>query len=97
MVYEHTVLMALEDVENALVTLANEASRRARVAAEVAADETSFALASVQYKACQWLRKSADKFRGFSGAVAGRRRCDARRVFFGELLLRLGSFGSKHL
>jgi NodT family efflux transporter outer membrane factor (OMF) lipoprotein len=49
--YQATILSALEETENALVSYANEQDRREHLAATVKADETAFELANVQYRA----------------------------------------------
>lgn len=49
--YKSTILRAFEETENALAAYADEQDRRDRLQAAVRADETSFELANVQYKA----------------------------------------------
>jgi outer membrane protein, multidrug efflux system len=51
--YQSTILHAFEEAENSLVAYANEQDRRYRIVAATKADETSFELANVQYKAGQ--------------------------------------------
>jgi outer membrane protein, multidrug efflux system len=50
-VYQSTILRAFEETENALVGYANEQDRRDRLTDNVRANEISFELANVQYKA----------------------------------------------
>jgi NodT family efflux transporter outer membrane factor (OMF) lipoprotein len=49
--YHASILTALEETENALVSYSNEQDRRDRLAATVEADQEAFELATVQYKA----------------------------------------------
>jgi outer membrane protein, multidrug efflux system len=50
-IYKSTVLRAFEETENAFVAYGNEQERKDRLADAVKADETSFELSNVQYKA----------------------------------------------